>query len=96
MIDLDQTPIILIGPKGTSPMMIGAGLMAMVTGIVVWTISHIALIAGITTLVGLWVFVVGIVIRKMGFRLTVTPEGLGYVNLGGKRFWRWRDVDSST
>jgi hypothetical protein len=94
MFDLAQTPIVLIGPKNVPAMMIAAGLMATVTGIVVWSISHIALIGGITVLVGLWVLVVGIAIRKMGFRLTVSPEGLDYVNLGGKRFWRWRDVDS--
>jgi hypothetical protein len=94
MIDLDQTPIALIGPKGMSLMMIGAGLMATVAGIVVWSVSHIALIGGIVVLVGLWVLAVGIAIRKMGFRLTIAPEGLGYVNLGARRFWRWRDVDS--
>lgn len=96
MFDLEQTPIALIGPKGMPLMMIAAGLMAMVVGIVVWNVTHIALIGGIVELVGLWVLAVGIAIRKMGFRLTIAPEGLGYVNLGGKRFWRWRDVDSFT
>ncbi|WP_010188026.1 PH domain-containing protein [Sphingomonas sp. PAMC 26605] len=94
MFDLAQTPIVLIGPKGMPLMMIAAGLMAMVVGIVVWSVTHIALIGGIVELVGLWVLAVGIAIRKMGFRLTIAPEGLSYVNLGGKRFWRWRDVDS--
>jgi hypothetical protein len=96
MFDLDQTPIVLIGPKGMPLMMMAAGLMAMVVGMVVWSVTHIALIGGIVELVGLWVLAIGIVMRKIGFRLTIASEGLDYVYLGRKRFWRWRDVDSFT
>jgi hypothetical protein len=94
MVDLAPTPIVLIGPKWMSPMMIGAGIMATAAGIIVWNVSHIALVGVIVVLVGLWTFAVGIAIRKMGFRLTIAPEGLSYVSLGVKRFWNWRDVDS--
>lgn len=96
MFDLDQTPIVLIGPKGMPLMMIAAGLMAMVVGMVVWSITHIALIGGIVELVSLWVLAIGVAMRKIGCRLTIAPEGLGHVNLGRKQFWRWRDVDSFT
>jgi hypothetical protein len=76
MFDLDQTPIVLIGPKGMPLMMIAAGLVAMVVGMVVWSVTHIALIGGIVEPVGLWVLAIGIAMRKIGFRLTIAPEGL--------------------
>jgi hypothetical protein len=94
MSDLDQTPIVLNGPKHVPPMIMAAGCMMMAAGAVVWTATHSALIGGITMAAGLWAFGAGVAIRKMGFRLTLTPEGLGYVSLGVKRFWPWRDVDS--
>jgi hypothetical protein len=93
-IDLDHTPIVFTGPTWISPMMMAIGPVAILSGVIVWLVAHLALPAVVMVAVGAWLFVVGVVIRKMPISLTITPERLDYVSLGVRRSWSWRDVDS--
>jgi hypothetical protein len=75
-------------------MMSVAGAVAIAVAILIWQVTHSLLIGGVTLFVGVWVLGVGIAIRKMPISLVIAPDGLTYRNLGVRRAWRWRDVDS--
>jgi len=91
-ISLDRPPVVVRRRKGSELLFLLAGVWAVLIGI---GMSFIPLMLFEAIAVG----VVGGVVSLVGFiqvtrptTLTLAPEGLGYVILGIRRSWAWKDI----
>jgi hypothetical protein len=90
--DLD-TAVVLRGPTWIGPFFLAAGMMAACIAIGL-VLAHLAIAGAVAGCVGLGAAGLGLRILRHPTTLILAPEGLDLINLGIRRRWAWRDVDS--
>jgi hypothetical protein len=93
MADGLDTAVVLRGPRWIGPFFLAAGAMAVCIGIGL-VLGHLGIAGAVAGLVGLGAAGLGLRILRHPTTLILAPEGLSLINLGVRRRWAWRDVDS--
>ena len=91
-ISLDRPPIVLRRPKGSELYFLLAGVYAVLIGIGTSFIPLMLFEAIAVGVVGGIVSLVGFIQVTRPTTLTLAPGGLGYVILGIRRSWAWKDI----